>query len=265
MRAEHRSWFDMLVRACAFITAHLQRFAETSSARSACSIVAKEVAQIEALAVAEHVSSRSGRMARKQEVRQQLVGALARAANTAWVLSRTIPELAEHAESPVKMRMPDRQLLTFGRGFVAAATPHAAQFAAHDITIESLTQHIEAFEGVVAESAARRDELKQTRSLLNESLKRALQAVDTLDVTVANTFSSDAAMLAAWKQARRLEKPRQRPRGVRPAAATSVMSAPVVSSAPLPVSPDAVAPAAAQETVMPEVPVVTNVTPIKAA
>lgn len=261
MQAQHRSWYDMFVRARNFITAHVQRFAETSSAHAACSIVAREVAQIEALAVAEHVSSRSARMARKQDARQQLVGALARAANTAWVLSRTIPELAEHTESPAKMRMPDRQLLTFGRGFVAAATPHAVQFAAHDITVEGLTQQIEAFEGVVAESVARRNELRQTRSLLNASLKRALEAVDTLDVTVANTFASDAAMLAAWKQARRLEKPRPRPRGVR-LPATSV---PAASPALPPVSPDAVAPAAAQETAVPELPVATNVTPIKAA
>ena len=238
------------------ITAHIQRFAETSSAHAACSIVAREVAQIEALAVAEHVSSRSARMARKQDARQQLVGALARAANTAWVLSRTIPELAEHTESPAKMRT-DRQLLTFGRGFVAAVTPHAAQFAAHDITVEGLTQQIEAFEGVVAQSVVRREELRQTRSLLNASLKRALEAVDTLDVTVANTFASDAAMLAEWKQVRRLEKPRPRPRGVRLPAT----SAPVAS----PALPEDVAPAAAQETAVPELPVATNVTPIKAA
>jgi hypothetical protein len=159
------------------------------------------------------------------------------------------------------MRMPDRQLLTFGRGFVAAATPHAALFAAHDIPIEGLTQQIEAFEGVVAASVARRDELKQTRSLLNASLKRALEAVDTLDVTVANTFASDAAMLAAWKQARRLEKPRPRPRGVRLPATSLPVASPALTEA---VSPQA-APAEAGETVMPEVPVVTDATATKAA
>ena len=221
-------------------------------------IVATEVAQIEALAVAEHVSSRSARVARKGDARQQLVDALARAAQTAWVLSRTIPELTEHADAPV--RMGDRQLLTFGRGFLAAATPYAAQFAAHDIAIEGLGKQIEAFEAMVAESATRREELAQTRNRLNASLKRALEAVDTLDVTVANTFASDAAMLAAWKRERRLEKPRPRPRAVKPAK-PAVTSAPAAS----PIPTEAVAPAAAEETVAPEAPVVTDGTATKAA
>ena len=256
MKTQHRSWYDMLMRVRNFGAAHVQRFAESSSAHAAFSIVATEVAQIEALAVAEHVSSRSARVARKADARQQLVDALVRAANTAWVLSRTIPELADHAEAPV--RMGDRQLLTFGRGFIAAATPHVAQFAAHDIAIEGLGEQIEAFEAVVAETATRRDELAQTRGRLKASLKRALEAVDTLDVTVANTFASDAVTLAAWKRERRLEVRRPRARaGVRPA----VTSAPVASPAPL----EPVAPAPPGETVVPEAPVVTDATATKAA
>lgn len=245
-----------MIRVRDFGAAHVQQFAETSSAHAAFAIVATEVAQIEALAVAEHVSSRSARAARKGDARQQLVDSLVRAANTAWVLSRTIPELADHAETPV--RMGDRQLLTFGRGFIAAATPHVAQFAAHDIAIERLGKQVEAFDAAVAESVVRRDELRQTRSRMKASLKRALEAVDTLDVTVANTFASDAVTLEAWKRERRLEKPRPRARaGVRPA----VKSAPAAPPAP----PEAVAPAAAGETVMPEAPVVAETTAIKAA
>ena len=202
------------------------------------------------------MSSRSARAARKGDARQQLVDSLVRAAKTAWVLSRTIPELADHAEAPV--RMGDRQLLTFGRGFLAAATPHVAQFAAHDIAIEGLRERIEAFEAAVADAVTRREELAQTRSRIKASLTRALEAVDTLDVTVANTFASDAVTLDAWKRERRLEKPRPRARAVvRPA----VKSAPAAPPAP----PEAVAPAAPGETAVPETPVVTDATATKAA
>ncbi len=248
----------MLIRVRNFGAAHARRFAETSSAHAAFAIVATEVAQIEALAVAEHVSSRAARVARKGEVRQQFETALALAVNTAWVLSRTIPELADHADAP--RAMGDRQLLTFGRGFVAAATPYAAQFAAHDIVIGSLGKYIEAFEAMVAESATRREELAQTRSRLKASVTRALEAVDTLDVTVANTFASDAVTLAAWKRDRRLEKPRPRPRAVKPAK-PAVTSAPAAPAAPL----EAVAPAASEETVVTDAPAVTDATATKAA
>ena len=251
MKTRDRTCHDMLIRVRDLAVAYRQRFAQSSSAHSAMSIVATEVAEIEALLVAEHVSSRSARAARKAGARQQLVDVLVRAANTAWVLSRTIPELAGHADAPV--RMGDRQLVTFGRGFLAAATPHATQFATHDIPIEGVRNEIEAFEAVLAENTMRRDELTQTRNRLKASLKRALEAVDTLDVTVANTFASDADVRATWKLARRLEKPRPRARAVKPV----VTSAPAAPPAPPPVSPDTVAPPAAREAVRPETPIVT--------
>ena len=154
--------------------------------------------------------------------------------------------------------MRDRQLLTFGRGFLAAATPHAAQFAAHDIAIEGLGKQVEGFEAVVAEAVTRREELAEMRSRIRVSLTRALEAVDTLDVTVANTFASDAVALAAWKRERRLEVRRPRARtGVRPA----VTSPPVAAAA----LPEPVAPAPAGEAVTPESPAVTHATAIKAA
>ena len=219
MKTRYRTCYDMLIRVRDLAVAYRQRFAASSSAHGAMSIVATEVAEIQALLVAQHVSSRLARAARKAGARQQLVDVLVRAATTAWVLSRTIPELANHADAPV--RMGDRQLVTFGRGFLAAATPHATQFATHDIPIEGVRNEIEAFEAVLAENTMRRDELTQTRTRLKASLKRALEAVDTLDVTVANTFASDADVRATWKLARRLEKPRPRARAVKPAVTSA--------------------------------------------
>ena len=208
MNFPNRSRYDMLIRVRNFGAAHRQRFPETSSVHAAFSIVATELVQIEALAVAEHVSSRSARAARKGEARRQLQESLVRAANTAWVLSRTIPELTNHTETPGAIA--DRLLVTFGRGFVTAATPYVAQFAAHGIAIERLGEQVEAYEVAVVERSTRRDELAQTRNRIDASLTRALEAVDTLDVTVANTFATDPMTLALWKRERRLEQPRAR-------------------------------------------------------
>jgi hypothetical protein len=95
-------------------------------------------------------------------------------------------------------------LLTLARAFARAATPYVAQFAAHGIVIEGLVSLIEAFETAVHERGTRRDELGQTRGRLDESLKRALQAVKTLDVTVTNTLANDPVALAGWKRDRRV-------------------------------------------------------------
>jgi hypothetical protein len=67
----------------------------------------------------------------------------------------------------------------------------------------------------VHERGTRRDELAQTRGRLDESLKRALQAVKTLDVTVTNTLANDPVALAAWKRDRRVGRVK-RLRGVAP-------------------------------------------------
>ena len=224
MELRNRSRHDMLIRVRNFGATHRQLFPENSTAHAAFSIVATEVAQIEALAVAEHVASRAARAARKADARKQLVDFLVRAVHTARVLSRSIPELAQHAEAPVSVG--DRPLLTFARGFATATAAHAAQFAAHGFAIEGLVLLIEAFEQAVSDRGTRRDELVQTRDRLDASLKRALQAVETLDVTVTNTLANDPVMLAAWKRDRHLRVRRLR-------AETSARTAPAESVAPV--------------------------------
>ena len=167
----------MLIRVRNFGAADRQLFPDNSTAHAAFSVVATEVAQIETPAVAEQVASKSARAARKADARKQLQGSLVRAVNTAWVLARTVPELAAHAE--LLASMADRHLLTIARAFVTAATPHVAQFAAHGIAIEGLGVLIEAFETALNQRSTRHDELSQTRGRLDESLARALQAVET--------------------------------------------------------------------------------------
>ena len=202
MNALNRNRYDMLIKVRNFGAAHGRLFPEHSTAHAAFSIVATEVAQIEALAVTEEVASQSARVARNRDARTQLVEALIRAANTARVLSGTIPELTPHAYVPAGTS--DRQLLTLARAFARAATPYVAQFAAHGIVVEGLADLIEAFETAVHERGTRRDELAQTRGRLDEALKRALQAVKTLDVTVTNTLANNPVALAAWKRDRRV-------------------------------------------------------------
>jgi hypothetical protein len=229
MNTQNRSRVDMLIRVRNFGADHDHLFPENSTAHQAFATLTTEVAQIETLAVAEQVAFKSVRSARSAAARQQLLDKLVRAANTARVLSRTIPELAPHGELSVVMG--DRRLLTFARAFAAAVAPHAAQFAASGLAIDGLGGLIEAMEAAVNEREKRRDELAQTRGRLDESLKRALAAVETLDMTVGNTLVNDPVTLAAWKRERR-------PRWRRPRAAA--------------VARPAVQPAVPAESVLPE-------------
>jgi hypothetical protein len=260
MNTHNRSRYDMLIRVRNFSATHGQLFPENSTAHTAFSALATEVAQIEALAVAEHVASQSARATRKLDARKQLVDILVRAANTARVLSRTIPGLAAYSDVPAAAG--DGQLLTSARAFTSAVTPHVAQFAAHGITIERLSELIDAFETAMNERGVRRNELAQTRDRLDTSLKRALEAVETLDVTITNTLANDPVTLAAWKRERRLQLRRRH-------AATAVR--PTVRSRPAdaPMAPPAsIAPSVSAESVGPETPVVTDdatTTPVKDA
>jgi hypothetical protein len=210
MNHHKRNRNDMLIRVRNFGAAHRRLFPENSTAHGAFSLVATEVLQIEALAVAEHMASQSARAARKRDARRQLVDTLGRAARTARVLSVSLPQLAAVAELPAAVG--ERRRLTIARAFVTAAAPHGAQFTTHGITIERLEELIEAYETAVSEHARRRDELAQTRDRLDASFTRAIQAVKTLDVTVTNTLVDNPVALAAWRRERRprLRRPRER-------------------------------------------------------
>ena len=243
MNTLNRSRIDMLIRVRNFGATHRQLFPENSTAHAAFSIVATEVAQIEALAVAERVASQFVRATRRPDAHKQLLDSLTRAAGTARVLSRTIPGLAAPVE--VLPRLGDRRLLTISRAFTTAVTPHVAQFAAHGIDIEGLKGLIEALETAANDYGTRRDELGQARARLDASLKRALQAVATLDVIVTNTLANDPVTLSSWKRERRLRLRRARAGAVEKPAVKPAAEAPAAPSEPA-------APAVSGESSVPE-------------
>ena len=206
MNYREKRQYEMLVRVRNFGTAHRHLFPDTSSASAAFAAIAAELPQLEALDVAERVATHASRAVRKASARKRLVEWLVRARNTTRALARTIPQLASHVDLPETMD--DRLLVTVARRFESAITPHAEPFAAHGIAIAELGALIEPFEIAVNDRGLRRGEKAQARARIIPSLTRALDALQTLDLTVPNHLAGDAVTLAAWKRERRLTRPR---------------------------------------------------------
>ena len=235
MNTRSKRRYDMLVRVRNFGITHAERFPDTTTAHDAFAIVAAEVAQLEALDVAERLASHSARAARKAAARSELVDCLARAKNTARILAKAYAELGPHLE-PLPEPVGDRLLLTLAQQLDSAAAPLVEQFAAHGIALEELTKRIRAFETALNEHGVRRDEHVQARARVEASLARALEAVATLDVTVANHLAGDPGALAAWKWERQVDRSRRWSRtgllaGEPEAAATTDTQAAVTSLA----------------------------------
>ena len=207
MNSQDRRRYDLLIRVRNFGAAYSQLFPATSSAHGAFAVVAAEVQQLEALDVTQRLASHSARAARKVAARKALVDCLTRAKNTARVLVKTTPSLAAYVELP--QPVDDRMLLTIARQFVDGTAPHAEQFATHGIEGGELDQRVKALESALNERGRRRDERAQARHRIDASLARAFDAVETLDVAIANHLTGDAATLTAWKRDRRLYRPKR--------------------------------------------------------
>jgi hypothetical protein len=194
----------MLIRVRNFGAAHRQLFPDTSSASAAFAVIAAEVPQLEALDLKERLASHSARAARKAEARTRLVEWLIRGKNTTRALVKTIPQLAPHVDLPDPVD--DRMLLTIARQFAAAVAPYVEQFAAHGLAVESLGTLIEPFETALNERGSKRHERAQARADFMSSLARAIEALDTLDLTLPNHLAENPVTMATWKSERRLAR-----------------------------------------------------------
>jgi len=204
MNFKDRRRVEMLVRVRNFGAAYRQLFPDTSSASEAFAVIAEEVPKLEALGIAEQLASRAARAARKTEARKLLIEWLARGKTTARALVKTIPQLAAHVDLPNPVD--DRTLLTIARQFAAAVAPHVEQFAAKGIATEALGQLIEPFDTALNDRGSSRGEQAQARADIALSMARALEALETLDLTVPNHLAANAVTLAAWISERRLAR-----------------------------------------------------------
>jgi len=224
--------YQMLTQVRDFGVAHGDLFPLDSSARSAFAIVTAEVERLDALKLTARAAMRAARAARRVEARTLLVDALVRAKNTARVLAKTIPQLATQVELPEGVN--DRRILSVTRQFLEAIGPYLEQFAAHGVSADELQKHVESLETAINERELRRKERSQAREEIDRCLARALEAIETLDVAVANHLASNPERLAEWKRTRALSRTTRRGKGDDAEAAPTPAAAEATSAAASP-------------------------------
>ena len=208
-----RRRFEMLLRVRAFGTIYApQLFPAISPVHRELAVVAQETERLAALDVAERAALRSTRVTRKKAARKALADYLRWAGNTARVLAKTVPQLDPRVE--LRRSTDDASALAIARQFAAVAAPHAGPLAIYGVRMEELEQRIDALARAMRQRDMGCNDHVEGRARMATSLARALDAVDTLNVIVSNHLRADAASLAVWDDARRVDySPRSRRRG----------------------------------------------------
>ena len=227
MKIRDRRRYEMLIRVRGFGAAHSQLFPSTSTAHDAFVIVAREIEQLGALDVAERSASQASGAQRKAAARQVLAATLTRAGLTARVLAKTNPQLDAQLQPPLPGD--DVQLLTLARQFASRAAPYDAQFAGHGITIAEIEASTIAFEQAMHQRGMGHDDRVRARAGIESAFARAMDAVEALDVSVANCLGGDPIALAVWRHDRRIAPTRRSS-----AAPTEPVDVPAASAPRLP-------------------------------
>jgi len=130
-----------------------------------------------------------------------------------------------------------RGIVNAARAFARDAEPLASQFIAHGMPedfVAQLKAKIAGFEQVLHEREARRELNASSRASMNAALESGLAAVQRLDAIVGNVLGDDAAAMASWAVARRVEHyGGTRRAGTAPAAAGTTGAAATPAGAPL--------------------------------
>ena len=102
----------------------------------------------------------------------------------------------------------DQALLSAARAFVEAATPLKQEFIKREMAatfLEDLTAAINRFESADNSRNLGKEKRVSATAAIKESLRRVMNLKRQLDPVVRNKYKNDAANLAAWRSASRVE------------------------------------------------------------
>lgn len=114
-----------------------------------------------------------------------------------------------------KFRLPradkDQNLLNVARGFLTDAQPLSAQFIAHELPanfVSDLIADIEAFEIAMTTQTSGLGQRMAAGAAIDEAIDSGRSIVRKLDAIVKNKYAHNAAVLAQWTSASHTERPR---------------------------------------------------------
>lgn len=222
MNDKQQKRFERLQRAASFGAARAADFPPASKGGQVLARLTVFVSEIERFETERAAKTRGGRQATgsKAEARETLRTQLAAIADTAETIGFDHPEV-RGAFPLASGKMSDSKLLTTARDFATAALAHKARFVEYDMPadfLDTLGAGIAAFEQSAGRQTAEAGARVTATAAVEEALGRGEQELERLDTAVRNVLRADAAALAAWDGARRLERAPARKQGMDAAA-----------------------------------------------
>lgn len=205
---------QMFTRVCSFGEAHASDFSPTSLGTQLFTSLNNIVNQLDGHAASKESSRGTARQgtATRAEARAALREDLEAIRRTARAMAHEVPGLDD------KFRMPggesDLALLNAARAFAADAAPFAAQFIAHELPADFLTDlndDIAAMEIAMETQSSGIGNAAGARAAIEASIEEGLTVKGQLDAIVKNKYGNNAAVLAEWASASHTERaPRRR-------------------------------------------------------
>jgi hypothetical protein len=217
MNDKQRRRFERVLRGAAFGRERAADFPASGKGGQALARLGAAVTEIETLDTERASRKRETQQATgsKAEARAALRRQLAAISDTAETIGREHPELRGAFPRPWS-NANDQNLLASARDFAAAVPAHAARFVEYEMPadfVESLNAVITNFERAGGQQLEGGGGSVAATAALEAALARAEDELERFDTAARNKYRGDAAALAAWESARRLERAPARRRG----------------------------------------------------
>jgi hypothetical protein len=200
---------QMFRRVRDFGTAHASDFATTSLAQQQFTSLTAVINELDGHASSEssgYGDERQGTSARAQ-ARDAVRDDLEAINRTAKAMAGDVPAVDD------KFRVPrnnnDQQLLNAARAFKDDATPLQAQFVAHEMPADFLTElqnDIDALEDAITAQSSGVGSHVSAGAAIDDAISRGVEVVRKLDAIVRNKYANNPAVLAEWTSASHTER-----------------------------------------------------------
>jgi hypothetical protein len=215
-----RRRLEMFIRVREFGSTQATQFPLTSFAGEQLAIVSNAINQLEMHASAQ-VSGKSTvreSTTSKAAARDELMQDLEAISRTARAMAITMPGLDD------KFRVPHNQsnqaVLAVARATAVDALPLKSEFIKRGMPtdfLEDLQADIDEMEQAITRKVQGKESHVTATAAIDAEIERGMNAVRELDPVMRNTFAANAATLAAWMSASRVERsPRRNPHAATP-------------------------------------------------